>query len=343
MTPYEALYHHKPSFGLSDFGVPEEYTSDIHTEEDLDALIEEINSPSIYNLLPSAIPTHSNISLITGSKFSTNSYEVEVCSIQSPVLDSYLDDISQPIPDGTRVFGSNFSHTKTHSTLNCVVCNYATSGVHSCPGCSGFVHVYCGRTEGEESYGSPFWCAKCDLANTAKQANNVRVGIKRNQEKLHDRMISSAAKKFQPAAMGDNVVVPIERPDKMHSLGPRNMLGIVTDISEDIYTIGTRNGTLNTNYTRNQFEICSSNTFIQPSNVPEAIISQTSAMRKASLGIEKNSFCRCKHCKTTRCPCKKSSRRCGTMILIKSCVWLLSECIFEWNGSHYRPVEDLEC
>ena len=201
---------------------------------------------------------------------------------------------------------------KTHSTLNCVVCNYETSCVHSCPGCSGFVHVYCGRTEGEEGYGSPVWCAKCDLANTAKHANNVRVGIKRSQEKLHDRMISSAAKKFQPAAMGDNVVVPIERPDKMHSLGPRNKLGIVTDISEDIYTIGTRDGTLNTNYTRNQFEVCSSNTFIQPSNVPEAIISQTSAMRKASLSIEKNSFCRCKHCKTTRCPCKKSSRSCGT-------------------------------
>ena len=45
MTPYEAVYHHKPSYGLSDFGIPVEYGSEIHTEQELDALIEEINGP----------------------------------------------------------------------------------------------------------------------------------------------------------------------------------------------------------------------------------------------------------------------------------------------------------
>ena len=40
MTPYEAVYHHKPSYGLSDFGIPVEYGSEIHTEQELDALIE---------------------------------------------------------------------------------------------------------------------------------------------------------------------------------------------------------------------------------------------------------------------------------------------------------------
>ena len=197
-------------------------------------------------------------------------------------------------------------------SLNCVVCSYEASGVHSCPGCSGFVHVHCGMTEGEEGYGSPVWCNKCYLSTQATKADGIRAGIKRNQEKLHDRMLASSAKKFHPANIGDNVLVPIVRPDKMNSLGPRNMLGVVTNISEGVYTIGTRDGTLNTAYTRNQFEVCSSNSFLQPTIVPPAIVSQTSAMRNASLGIEQGSFCRIKHCKTYRCPCKKSSRSCGT-------------------------------
>ena len=131
-------------------------------------------------------------------------------------------------------------------------------------------------------------------------------------DRLHDRMLVSAAKKFCPANVGDNVVVPIPRPDKMTSLAPRNMLGVVTDVSEGSYTIGTRDGTLSTNYTRNQFDVCSSNIFLQPSSIPTVTIAQTSAMRNASLGIDKNSFCRCKYCKTNRCACKKSGRSCGT-------------------------------
>ena len=47
MTPYEALYHHKPSYGPSDFGIPVEYGAGIHSEQQLDALIEEINVPPI--------------------------------------------------------------------------------------------------------------------------------------------------------------------------------------------------------------------------------------------------------------------------------------------------------
>ena len=44
ITPYEALFHHKPSFGLSDLGIPSEIASDIHTEQDLECVIDEINA-----------------------------------------------------------------------------------------------------------------------------------------------------------------------------------------------------------------------------------------------------------------------------------------------------------
>ena len=150
------------------------------------------------------------------------------------------------------------------------------------------------------------------LFGATRQTDTIVAGIKRRQDRLHDRMLVSAAKKFCPANIDDNIVIPIERPDKMTSLGPRNMLGVVTDVSEGSYTVGTRDGTVSTNYTRIQFDICSSNIFLQPSLVPAVTITQTSAMRNASLGIDMKSCCRCSYCKTIRCPCRKSGRSCGT-------------------------------
>ena len=68
MTPYEALYHHKPSYGLISPDIP------------------------------------------------TNSCG-EVLFLKNLPKDSYLGDISQPIPDGTRVFGS----TSLHLTMSCAI------------------------------------------------------------------------------------------------------------------------------------------------------------------------------------------------------------------------------
>ena len=109
MTPYEALYH-KPSYGLSDFGIPVEYGSDIHSEQQLDALIEEINAPptedNVSNVSPHPTPS------TTSPDIPTNSYDVGSVVFQELPKDSYLDDISQPIPDGTRIFGSDLSPFK---------------------------------------------------------------------------------------------------------------------------------------------------------------------------------------------------------------------------------------
>ena len=62
---------------------------------------------------------------------------------------------------------------------------------------------------------------------------------------------------------------------------------------------------------RNQFDFCSSKIFLQPISVPVVTISQTYAIRNAFLGIDTSSCCRCSHCKSNRCPCRKSSQSCG--------------------------------
>ena len=64
-----------------------------------------------------------------------------------------------------------------------------------------------------------------------KARDSMRDGIKRSQEQLHDRMLKSNAKKLQPAEVGNNVIIPISRPDKINSLRPRNIVGCITSIN----------------------------------------------------------------------------------------------------------------
>ena len=89
---------------------------------------------------------------------------------------------------------------------------------NSCPGCRGKIHEFCGKTNGDEGYGYPVWCLRCEISLNLCEADNIRAGIKRNQNKLPNRMLQSSAKKFHPAYVGDDVIIPIERPDKMTSL-----------------------------------------------------------------------------------------------------------------------------
>ena len=135
----------------------------------------------------------------------------------------------------------------------------------------------------------------------------MRAGIKRCQEKQKDRMLNTASKKFKEAEVGDSVLIPISQPDKVHSLGPRNILGCITSRNESTYSIGTTQGRLAVNYSRNQFELCPTN-LLPLDSIPPRTVTQTEAMQSASLGISNSSACRCKHCKTQRCPCKKSGR-----------------------------------
>ena len=72
---YKALYHHKPSYGPSDFGIPVEYASHVHTEQKLDALIGEINAPLPEYIVSNVSPYPTSPSTITPD-IPTNSYDV---------------------------------------------------------------------------------------------------------------------------------------------------------------------------------------------------------------------------------------------------------------------------
>ena len=186
------------------------------------------------------------------------------------------------------------------------MCDKLTSGVNSCPGCKRFIHSICGRGD-REGYGASVWCPKCEFDTLSREAEVIRAGVKRNQQKLHERMLQSSAKRFQAADVGDNVIIPIERPDKMNSLGQHNLMGVVMEVNEGNYTIATRDWMLNDVIFSQPIStlfsaVCSTLNCIIYFSVPDNCNEEHFSRR----------FCRCLHCKANRCPCKKSSRSCNT-------------------------------
>ena len=128
---------------------------DIHNEEYLECIRNRTNATAPEDNdsnLPTCISTDSQSELPFRYHHEPPVYSSPV---SSPIFSLSPDEeISQPIPDGTRIF-----EQPSHSPrpMNCVVCGKLTSGAHSCPGCHGKIHVICGRTNGDEGYVTPIW------------------------------------------------------------------------------------------------------------------------------------------------------------------------------------------
>ena len=81
-------------------------------------------------------------------------------------------------------------------------------------------------------------------------------------------MLSTTAKRFKPASVGDNVAIPIPDVDKGRAEF-RNVLGVMTNVSDNgNYVIGTSHGTLKQKYARPQF-IPAKGSFLEVDAVPE--------------------------------------------------------------------------
>ena len=120
-------------------------------------------------------------------------------------------------------------------------------------------------------------------------------------------MLKSSADRLSTANIGDNILLPIAKPDIMSSIGSKNMMGVVLDKQNYFFSVGTRQ--LESTYTRNQFDVCPTK-FLKIDSVPDNKISLTTAMRSASLFV--TSSCKCRFCNTLRCPCRKSRVDCNS-------------------------------
>ena len=122
-------------------------------------------------------------------------------------------------------------------------------------------------------------------------------------------MLKASNNSLPPARVGDNILLPIEKPDMVTTLGNKNMMGVVVSNNDQMYSIGTSYGILEKQFTRNQFQLCPSK-FLKIDNLPTSIIPQSTAMRNASQGVSYS--CKCRNCSSSRCPCRKAVTLCNS-------------------------------
>ena len=102
ITPFEALFNRKPSFGLSDLGIPSELASEIRDVADLEKFIDEINNPDRSNMESNSTNIISSETVPDFDLTPVN--EVELPFHPQCIQDTYIDDLSKPLPEGTCVF-----------------------------------------------------------------------------------------------------------------------------------------------------------------------------------------------------------------------------------------------
>ncbi|CAB0036291.1 unnamed protein product [Trichogramma brassicae] len=102
-----------------------------------------------------------------------------------------------------------------------------------------------------------------------KNNSNIFVDRKRAAEALQHqakRMKLRSDKLHKQVTIGDCVIVPIPDVDRAKS-DLRNIIGVVLEENDGLYRIGTKNGVINKQYSRSEFDVCQQK-FLQKSDVP---------------------------------------------------------------------------
>ena len=178
--------------GLTNIGIPREFWQDINTEDDIEVFQREIAQPSLTEVqVDHELEYHSDeyqsgsrsCSSIPSplSKFPTkiDEYETQILTALpvGTIVSDHLVSCNSDATATTFLYNQSTSHVPSCSisTLDCVACGGETSGTHSCPRCFGYIHIICGRSEGEEGYGSSVVCPACDISSRKDACNKMRL------------------------------------------------------------------------------------------------------------------------------------------------------------------------
>ena len=129
-------------------------------------------------------------------------------------------------------------------------------------------------------------------------------------------MLSNTASKLPPVALGDNVRVPIPNVDR-GKLGPTHILGVITEVSNNSYRIGTNKGTLDRKYSRGEFQHWTDSCYLTVQDIPPVEIKMYTISNLLSHGGK--IICQCRgNCVTEYCPCKVRGYYCSSGCHLKS-------------------------
>ena len=121
-----------------------------------------------------------------------------------------------------------------------------------------------------------------------------------------EKLMRTKKRKLSEISVGNNVIIPIPQYDRGPT-DPRNILGVIEEVSEYGYRVGTSVGTLSGYLCRNQIEAVN-DTSLSISMIPSLQLSLREAVCKISkTGGQGYLSCKCKGgCKTSKCKCKKN-------------------------------------
>lgn len=125
-------------------------------------------------------------------------------------------------------------------------------------------------------------------------------------------MLKRSNATFQPIETGKTVRVPIPEVDRAKT-DSKNMIGIVLEANNGMYTVGTKCGVLKQKYSRNQLFPTESN-FLNILEVPKEIVSLRKAANLESLtGGQGFVKCNCgSKCTDRKCKCRKMNVLCNS-------------------------------
>ena len=138
---------------------------------------------------------------------------------------------------------------------------------------------------------------------------------KGTQQLQATKMLERSNKRFKPAQDGDNVNVPIPEVDRGRLDAP-NFTAVVMEHDEEtgLCTLGTKAGKLDTQFSRNQFDLLGQK-FLSTADVPDNVsIGVREAARLHSTTGGQGFFkCTCQtKCETKRCKCNRDGAKCNS-------------------------------
>ena len=338
MTPCEAVFGQPTSIGLTSSSLPAEILSLISTEDDLEAIISgDFNTPatelptsSTGNMSSIDVSAHERSTNEAASSEAATSTEVSIheppiqtndtelehdlvySSLVAPICNSVHEPLV-PTSDGAsqeisvhELFitpsddAAEGTATVDQNQAVCTICETSLCGsAVVCTSCYGVVHPDC-TNDGQ-----------CQLCCRKLRRQVKRKATLEAQERQAKKMTKNSNSILQPLNIGDNVRVPIPRFDRGRS-DPPNLLGVVTNISQGKYDIGTTVGHLERTFSRNQIEKCPSK-IITENDVPEKTLSVRSAVAENSVANGQGFIsCNCKKGCSARCKCKKNNLLCNS-------------------------------
>ncbi|XP_076089944.1 KRAB-A domain-containing protein 2-like [Mytilus galloprovincialis] len=120
-----------------------------------------------------------------------------------------------------------------------------------------------------------------------------------------DVLTRNTKQKLSELSVGDNVIIPIPQYDRAPT-DPRNIQGVVVEVGNFGYRVGTIAGNLSGVLSRNQLESISDSS-LSVTQIPDLQLSLREAVKKISkTGGQGYLSCKCKGgCNNSKCKCKK--------------------------------------